>query len=136
MTAMLEKTVSDAQEGVLATIAGESADDAQERSRARTPVRPAFSLPVTVYTGPGCYQCKATIHALRHANVPFTTIDVSQDDQAAKVVRGLGYSSVPVVTVGTPELTEEHAAFQAWMGHRPTLIEALARQIRNIPVSA
>src|SRR3954467_9680135 len=36
---------------------------------------------ITVYAKPGCVQCRATIRALKHAGLDFTTVDVTTDTQ-------------------------------------------------------
>lgn len=71
---------------------------------------------VTVYTTPTCPQCNATKKKLTKLGVAFTTVDVSQDDQARDYVQSLGYVAAPVVVVG-----EDH-----WSGFRPSRLEELA----------
>lgn len=71
---------------------------------------------VTVYTTPSCPQCAATKKKLTKLGVTFTTVDVSQDDQARDYVQSLGYVAAPVVVAG-----ENH-----WSGFRPSRLEELA----------
>jgi glutaredoxin-like protein NrdH len=70
---------------------------------------------VTVYTLPSCVQCESTKKYLTSKDVPFETIDLSQDDAAMERVRGLGYQAAPVVIAG-----DEH-----WSGFRPDKLNSL-----------
>lgn len=55
---------------------------------------------LTVYTLPGCVQCRATERALDDAGVTFTVVDLATDERAAEEVKLLGYMSAPVVVDG------------------------------------
>jgi glutaredoxin-like protein NrdH len=70
---------------------------------------------VTVYTLPSCVQCESTKKFLAKNDVPFETVDLSQDESAMARVRALGYQAAPVVIAG-----EEH-----WSGFRPDKLNAL-----------
>lgn len=70
---------------------------------------------VTVYTLPSCVQCESTKKYLTNKDVPFETVDLSQDEAAMERVRGLGYQAAPVVIAG-----DEH-----WSGFRPDKLNAL-----------
>lgn len=70
---------------------------------------------VIVYTMPNCVQCNATYRALDSANISYTVIDVSKDEEARQKIMALGHRAAPVVVVG-----EEH-----WSGFRPDLIAKL-----------
>mgnify|MGYP006282181045 CR=1 FL=1 len=63
---------------------------------------------VTVYTNPNCVQCDTTKRYLDSHNVPYTTVDLSQDQTALDMVLEMGYKSAPVVIAGN-----EH-----WSGFR------------------
>ena len=56
---------------------------------------------VTVYSKPRCVQCNATYRALENAGVEYTTVDISQDDEARAKVMDLGYMQAPVVITDT-----------------------------------
>jgi len=71
-------------------------------------------MTVTVYSKPACVQCTATTRALDRKGVDYTVIDISEDNVAFNLVRGLGYAQVPVVIAG-----EQH-----WAGFRPDMISA------------
>lgn len=72
---------------------------------------------VTVYSKPSCVQCVATKKALDKADIDYTVIDISQDDDARELVLGLGYKGVPVVVAG-----DNH-----WNGFRPDRLNELKK---------
>nr|WP_314267083.1 glutaredoxin-like protein NrdH [uncultured Moellerella sp.] len=71
---------------------------------------------VTIYSKPDCVQCNATYQALDRKNIPYQIIDLTEDDEALKFVRQLGYQQVPVVVAG-----QEH-----WSGFRPDMLLRLS----------
>lgn len=71
---------------------------------------------VTVYSGPGCMQCKMTADVLTQEGIEFDYVDVSTNQEANEYLLSLGYRSVPVVE--TP-----NGIFQ---GFRPDKLRALA----------
>lgn len=71
---------------------------------------------ITVYTKPGCPQCRATVRALQRAELPYRLVDLTEDSDARDYVLALGYVCAPVVHAGT-----EH-----WCGFRPDRITGLA----------
>ena len=75
-------------------------------------------MTVTVYTQPECIQCTMTFRALDKANIGYSVVDVSCDDEAREYVKALGYLSTPVVVAG-----ETH-----WSGFRRERIQQLADQ--------
>jgi mycoredoxin len=74
---------------------------------------------ITVYTRPGC-PFSAMLHAdLRAANLPFRSIDIWQNPDAAAAVRAVanGNETVPTVNVGAkwlvnPSLDEVRSALE------------------------
>ena len=78
---------------------------------------PAMST-ITMYSKPGCVQCRATARGFAKAGVAIDIIDVSTDPTAAAMLTDWGYLSVPVIV--TPD-------GQHWAGHRPDRITAAAR---------
>jgi glutaredoxin-like protein NrdH len=74
---------------------------------------------VTVYSTPDCRQCKATKRKLTELGIPFREVDLSLDASALEMVKALGYSKAPVVTVG-----DKH-----WSGYRPDHIDQLATEL-------
>ena len=52
----------------------------------------------TIYGKPGCHFCTQARTLLRTRNIPFTYIDISQDDAAMKFVKeGLQAKQVPQI---------------------------------------
>lgn len=72
---------------------------------------------ITVYSKPACPQCLFTKKHLEGLGVPHTVIDVTTDANALDHVRGLGYTSVPVVVTDTGH----------WSGFRPDRLDGLVR---------
>ncbi|MGW4126282.1 glutaredoxin family protein [Nocardia sp. NPDC004711] len=81
---------------------------------------------VVLYSKPGCGQCSATVKALLACGIPFMTLDVTTDDNAADRVRDLGYQSLPVIVAG-----DMH-----WSGFQLDKIDQLAYALRNWTPSA
>ena len=75
-----------------------------------------MNKPLTVYTLPDCIQCTMTKRALDNAGLTYTVIDLTRDEQAAELVKQLGYTSAPVVIVGAI----------SWSGFRPDMIKTVA----------
>jgi glutaredoxin-like protein NrdH len=73
---------------------------------------------ITVYSKPACPQCNATYRYLKKAGLKYTSIDVTEDADAAEYVASLGYQSAPVVVVD-----DDH-----WGGFRIEKIAALSQQ--------
>lgn len=73
-------------------------------------------MKVIVYTKPQCVQCDATKRALSSSRVEYEARDLTEDPEALKAVKALGYAQAPVVVAG-----EDH-----WSGFRPDKIKALA----------
>lgn len=69
----------------------------------------------TLYTKPGCVQCKMTRKDLTRRGVPFDEVDITEDHDALSFVVGLGYKQAPVVVVG-----DTH-----WSGFRPDKVRGL-----------
>ena len=75
---------------------------------------------INVYSKPSCPQCTATYRKLKALGLPFNSIDVTEDADAAAFVRTLGYSQAPVVVVREGE--DEHIK-KHWSGFRPDLLK-------------
>lgn len=54
-------------------------------------------MKVTVYTQPSCTQCEQTKRFLSLKEVPYDTVDITENQEAFNMVVELGYKSVPVV---------------------------------------
>lgn len=73
---------------------------------------------IDVYSKPRCPQCTATYRKLKALGLPFNSIDVTEDADAAAFVRTLGYSQAPVVVVREGGDIKKH-----WSGFRPDLLK-------------
>ena len=74
-------------------------------------------MSITVYTKPACQACKMTYRVLDKAGVDYDVVDVTESDEAMKLVSEMGYSSLPVVVAG-----DDH-----WSGLRVDRLKALAQ---------
>lgn len=54
---------------------------------------------ITVYTQPNCQPCRATVRVLKRKGYTIDLVDVSQDEEAGRFVRSLGYKKTPVVVL-------------------------------------
>ena len=73
-------------------------------------------MKITVYSTPGCTQCRMTYKALDRAGIEYEVIDLSQDTDTADKLREQGFRQAPIVLAGT----------ETWTGFRPDKIKALA----------
>lgn len=71
---------------------------------------------MVVYSKPDCVQCVATYKALDRQGVAYEVVDITQDADALRFVRSLGYQQAPVVVAG-----EQH-----WSGFKPDKIKEVA----------
>lgn len=71
----------------------------------------------TVLSKPSCVQCNATYRALDSAGIEYEVKDITQDEEAYALAKGLGFLAAPVVipSVGEP-----------WSGFKPDKIKELA----------
>lgn len=72
---------------------------------------------VTVYSKPHCVQCDRTKMNLDRHQVPYTTVDITTDQDAYDYVSQIGYKAAPVVVVSNGENDDTH-----WYGYRPDMI--------------
>lgn len=72
---------------------------------------------ITVYTKPSCVQCNATYRALDAKGLDYTTVDISDDEEALEAVKALGYLQAPVVITA-----DDH-----WSGFRPDKIASISQ---------
>lgn len=70
----------------------------------------------TVYTKPACVQCDMTKKLLDKNGVTYTTVDITQDQEAYDKIIALGFMAAPVV------ITES----DSWAGFNPEKINAIA----------
>lgn len=77
---------------------------------------------ITVYSKPNCPQCMATYRKLKSLNLPYKSVDVTQDAEALAFIRALGYQQAPVVVVREGEEVKKH-----WSSFRPDLLKKEAQ---------
>ncbi len=78
-------------------------------------------MTITVYSKPGCQQCKFNCLSLDHAGIPYIVVDLTSNAAALEYVQDLGYSQAPIVVV-----SDHHH----WSGFNPTEIEKLRLAIQ------
>ena len=72
--------------------------------------------PLTVYVLPEHMSSTLTTMALDDAGLPYEVVDLADDERAVDLVQGLGFTDLPVVTIGAA----------SWSGFRPDKIQAVA----------
>lgn len=73
------------------------------------------SLPVVIYTTPGCVQCNLTKKWLEKNQVQHQIVDVTEDSIGLQKIKQMGYQAAPVVIVPFDwPIAGEH-----WYGFRP-----------------
>lgn len=75
---------------------------------------------VTVYSAPWCGGCKITKTFLDSHNIEYREVDVSTDTDALAELKAHGYSSIPVVSVGSLD--------NSWCDHNPQRLEELVNE--------
>jgi glutaredoxin-like protein NrdH len=70
---------------------------------------------ITIYSKPGCVQCDATYRKADNLGLRYTSIDISEDEEARKYAMSLGHQQAPVVVVGDT----------SWSGYVPANLEAI-----------
>lgn len=78
-----------------------------------------FSMNVTVYTQNNCQPCRLTKIKLDRLGIRHGVVGLD-DAESLAFVRGLGYSSAPVVVVDMGD-----GASWSWQGYRPSELEKL-----------
>lgn len=73
-------------------------------------------MKVTVYTKDNCVQCEATKRHLDKLDIPYSTINITNDISALDKLISLGYRSAPVVVTET----------DSWAGYVPDKLDGLA----------
>lgn len=70
---------------------------------------------IQIFSAPQCVACDSTKLFLRKADVGYTEIDVTKDEDALSRCKEMGFSELPVVVAGE----------QAWSGFRYDRLRAL-----------
>ncbi|CNI19898.1 glutaredoxin-like protein NrdH [Yersinia pekkanenii] len=76
-------------------------------------------MSIIIYSKPNCVQCNATYRALDKHGIAYQIIDLTEDLQAFRYVKSLGYQQVPVIV-----MDDDH-----WSGFRPDKINALVQAV-------
>lgn len=79
------------------------------------------SLPIVVYSTPGCAQCRLTKNWLESKGIRYRNVDLSEDPIAAQKVKQMGYQAAPVVIVPF----DWPIAGESWFGFRPDKLQEL-----------
>lgn len=69
-----------------------------------------------VYTKPACVQCDMTKRYMDKNGIEYTTVDITQDQEAFDMLIEMGFKAAPVVISGD----------LAWAGFQPEKINLLA----------
>lgn len=72
---------------------------------------------ITVYTQPGCRPCKRVVNKIQEAQLPYTVIDVSVDEDGMEYLRSIGAKGVPVVRADN--------GYSPIVGYQPDLLKYL-----------
>ncbi len=78
-----------------------------------------MSEQVTVYANAESDDVADTMAVLENVGIPYTLVDLTQDENALQHAEELGFTHTPIVEAGTA----------SWAGFRPDLITALAKRI-------
>ena len=70
---------------------------------------------VTVYSKPDCMQCNFTKKWLKERNIPYTELNIKEDEEALLKVKEMGFQAVPVI------VTED----DSWYGFQPDKLAEL-----------
>jgi glutaredoxin-like protein NrdH len=72
---------------------------------------------ITVYTTPGCVQCKPTKRWLDKKHIPYREVDITlpENEADAKAIKELGFTQAPVVIVSTGDPETD----LMWSGFHP-----------------
>lgn len=71
----------------------------------------------TVYTKPACIQCEQTKKLLDKNGVEYTTVDITQDQEAFDKIVAMGFAAAPVVISGD----------LSWAGFQPDKIAEISK---------
>ena len=77
---------------------------------------------IIVYSKPNCPQCTATYRKLKSLDLPYESVDVTEDADSLAFIRALGYQQAPVVVVREGAQIKEH-----WSGFRPDLLKKVKK---------
>lgn len=75
-------------------------------------------MTVIVYTKPSCVQCDQTKRFLDKSNISYSTVDITEDQEAFDKIVSMGFKAAPVVVTDN----------DAWAGFNPTKLAKLVEE--------
>ena len=75
-------------------------------------------MTVTVYTKPSCVQCDQTKRFLDKSNIGYSTVDITENQEAFDKIISLGFKAAPVV------ITDN----DSWAGFNPSKLAKLVEE--------
>lgn len=81
-------------------------------------------MTTTVYSKPACVQCTSTYRMLDKKGLSYQTVDMTQDEDALGVMKGLGFQQAPVIV----NRDEDGNIVSSWSGFNPEKIAELAQE--------
>lgn len=75
-------------------------------------------MAITVYTKPSCVQCDQTKRFLDKSKIDYSTIDITEDQEAFEKIISLGFQAAPVV------ITDN----DSWAGFNPSKLAKLVEE--------
>jgi glutaredoxin-like protein NrdH len=75
-------------------------------------------MTVIVYTKPSCVQCDQTKRFLDKSNISYSTVDITEDQEAFDKIVSMGFKAAPVVVTDN----------DAWAGFDPTKLAKLVEE--------
>lgn len=75
-------------------------------------------MAVTVYTKPSCVQCDQTKRFLDKSKIDYSTVDITEDQEALDKIISLGFKAAPVV------ITDN----DSWAGFNPSKLAKLVEE--------
>jgi glutaredoxin-like protein NrdH len=73
---------------------------------------------ITVYTKPACVQCDQTKRFLDKSKIEYSTIDITENQEAFDKIISLGFKAAPVVITDS----------DSWAGFNPTKLAKLLEE--------
>jgi glutaredoxin-like protein NrdH len=75
-------------------------------------------MAITVYTKPSCVQCDQTKRFLDKSKIDYSTVDITEDQEAFDKIISLGFKAAPVV------ITDN----DSWAGFNPSKLAKLVEE--------
>ncbi len=75
-------------------------------------------MSVIVYTKPSCVQCHQTKRFLDKSNIEYSTVDITENQEAFDKIVSMGFQAAPVVITGN----------DSWAGFNPTKLAKLVEE--------